>query len=120
LLSFVFASANISFIVNLMSFSWGVVAGAFIGPFIWGLYGKFITRAGAWAGLIGGPATVGIMLAVNILASGFDAAKGLAPIYGITAMGVSVAIVPIVSLITKKFRFDQAHLDNVFSKAEEA
>jgi Na+/pantothenate symporter len=99
--SFLFATMNISFIVNLMSFSWGVVAGAFIGPFLWGLYGKkFVTKAGAWAGLIGGPATVGILLSVNIALSGFDAAKGLAPTFGVTAMAVSVVIVPLVSLLT--------------------
>ncbi|QHI73921.1 hypothetical protein Ami3637_06500 [Aminipila terrae] len=34
--SYIFATMNISFIVNLMSFSWGVVAGSFIGPFLWG------------------------------------------------------------------------------------
>jgi SSS family solute:Na+ symporter/sodium/proline symporter len=99
--SFIFATMNISFIVNLMSFSWGVVAGAFIGPFLWGLYGKkFVTKAGAWAGLIGGPATVGILLTINIALSGFDAAKGLAPTFGVTAMAVSVVIVPLVSLLT--------------------
>jgi len=40
--SYIFATMNISFIVNIMSFSWGVVAGCFIGPYIWGLYGKNI------------------------------------------------------------------------------
>ena len=117
-LSYIFASANISFIVNLMSFSWGVVAGAFIGPFIWGLYGKFVTKAGAWAGLIAGPATVAIMLGVNIAAVGFDAAKGMAPLFGVTAMGVSVLAVPVVSLLTRRFGFSEAHLDNVFAREE--
>ena len=118
-LSFIFASANISFIVNLMSFSWGVVAGAFIGPFIWGLYGRFITKAGAWAGLLSGPVVVGLMLTINISRLGFDAAKGMAPIFGVTAMGVSVVAVPVVSLLTKKFIYPEAHLDNVFANVEE-
>jgi SSS family solute:Na+ symporter/sodium/proline symporter len=118
-LSFIFASMNISFIVNLMSFSWGVVAGAFIGPFIWGLYSKWITKAGAWAGMIGGPATVGILLAYNIAAVGFETAKSMAPQMGVTAMAVSIVIVPVVSLITKKFAYKQEHLENVFSKVAE-
>ena len=117
-LSFIFATMNISFIVNLMSFSWGVVAGAFIGPFIWGLYGKFITKAGAWAGLLSGPVVVGLMLTINIAASGFDAAKGMAPVFGVTAMGVSVAAVPVVSLLTRRFKLPAEHLDNVFGRAE--
>ncbi|MDR0851462.1 MAG: sodium:solute symporter, partial [Clostridiales Family XIII bacterium] len=116
LLSFIFATLNISFIVNLMSFSWGVVAGSFIGPFIWGLYGKFVTRAGAWAGLLSGPVIVGGLLIFNMLTleGGFDAAKGLAPQFGVTAMAVSFIIVPIVSLITKKFSYQKEHLDNAF------
>ena len=99
--SFIFATMNISFIVNLMSFSWGVVAGAFIGPFLWGLYGKkFVTKAGAWAGLIGGPATIGILLSTNIAMHGFDVAKGMAPMFGVTAMVVSLIAVPVGSLLT--------------------
>ncbi|MDR0854455.1 MAG: sodium:solute symporter [Clostridiales Family XIII bacterium] len=111
-LSFIFASLNISFIVNLMSFSWGVVAGSFIGPFIWGLYGRFITKAGAWAGLLTGPVCVGVLLTVNVINVGFEAAKGMAPMFGVTAMAVSVAIVPLVSLITPKF--SKEHIDNAF------
>ena len=117
-LSYVFATANISFIVNLMSFSWGVVAGAFMGPFLWGLYGKFITKAGAWAGLIAGPGVIGVMLVVNTALLGFEAAKGMAPIFGVTAMGVSVLIVPVVSLLTKRFAFPKSHIEEVFSRAE--
>ena len=33
--SFVFATQNIPIIVNLMSFSWGIVSGCFIGPYLW-------------------------------------------------------------------------------------
>ena len=115
--SFIVASMNISFIVNLMSFSWGVVAGAFIGPFIWGLYGKFVTKVGAWAGLLSGPVVVGVMLLINISANGFDAAKSLAPQFGVLAMIVSIIVVPVVSIFTKKF--DESHISNVFSVEDE-
>jgi SSS family solute:Na+ symporter/sodium/proline symporter len=111
--SFVFATMNISFIVNLMSFSWGVVAGSFIGPFIWGLYGRWITKAGAWAGLLSGVCVVGFSLLYFTSAIGFDAAKALAPQMGISAMAASFAIVPLVSLFTKKF--EAAHIDKVFN-----
>ena len=113
--SFVFATMNISFIVNLMSFSWGVVAGSFIGPYIWGLYCKWITKAGAWAGLLSGLLVVGGMLVYNTAMIGFDSAKALAPIMGVSAMGVSLVVVPLVSLITKKY--DSAHTDYVFEEA---
>jgi SSS family solute:Na+ symporter/sodium/proline symporter len=113
-LTFIFATMNISFIVNLMSFSWGIVAGSFIGPYIWGLYCKWITKAGAWAGLLSGLGVVGGMLIYNTSMIGFDAAKALAPIMGVSAMCVSMVVVPVVSLMTKKF--DSAHTDHVFSE----
>ena len=37
-------------ILALMSFSWGTVAGAFLAPFLYGLYWKGTTKTGAWAG----------------------------------------------------------------------
>ena len=41
-----------------MSFSWGIVSGCFIGPYIWGIYWKKTTKAGAFAGMIAGFLTV--------------------------------------------------------------
>ena len=113
-LSFVFATLNISFIVNLMSFSWGVVAGSFIGPYIWGLYSKKVTKAGAWAGTLSGLVVVGAALAVITAMSGFDAAKALAPEMGVAAMAVSVIVVPIVSAFTKKL--DEKFVESCFVK----
>ncbi|MDR0817865.1 MAG: sodium:solute symporter [Clostridiales Family XIII bacterium] len=116
ILSFLFASLNISFIVNLMSFSWGIVAGSFIGPFIWGLYAKFVTKAGAWAGILCGPVVVGVLLIWNVitLEGGFEAAKGMAPQFGVTAMICSLVAVPVVSCVTKKFSYKPEHIAEVF------
>jgi SSS family solute:Na+ symporter/sodium/proline symporter len=120
ILSFLFASLNISFIVNLMSFSWGIVAGSFIGPFIWGLYARFITKVGAWAGILCGPVVVGVQLIWNIITldGGFDSAKGLAPQFAVIAMGCSLVVVPVVSLLTKKFGYEQKHISKVFELDE--
>lgn len=110
-LSFFLATAKISIIVTLMSFSWGVVAGCFIGPFIWGLWWKKTTKAGVWCGLIGGLATVVFLTGYSMLSSpelsesvfaAFKAASADAPLFGVTAMAVSVIIVPLVSLFTTK------------------
>jgi SSS family solute:Na+ symporter/sodium/proline symporter len=114
-LSFPVATMNISFIVNLMSFSWGVVAGSFIGPFLWGLYGRWITKSGAWAGLLSGLVVVGGALLYLSASVGFAAAKSFAPQMGISAMIVSLVAVPIVSLFTRKF--DAAHVDGLGFKA---
>lgn len=123
LLSYVFATMNITIIVNIMSFSWGVVSGCFIGPYLWGIYSKKITKAGSWAGMIGGLVTVGGMLLFDMLTSpqlmnglnaAFKAASKNAPTYGVVAMAVSLIIVPLVSLFTKKF--SEEHLEKVFKK----
>lgn len=115
-LSYLFAAMNISFIVNLMSFSWGVVAGSFIGPFIWGLYWKGTTKAGAWAGLLCGIVVVGGLLTYNCATIGFAAAKAFAPQFGVSAMAASIIVVPVVSLFTKKYPDKQ--VESIFISQE--
>lgn len=99
--SFVFATQNIPIIVSLMSFSWGVVSGCFIGPYIWGLFSKKITKAGAYAGMISGLLTVGSATLVITLTSGFSAAAAKSPEMGVIAMAISIIVVPLVSAFTK-------------------
>lgn len=111
-LSYVFATMNISIIVNIMSFSWGVVSGCFIGPYLWGIYSKRITKAGAYAGMVCGLLTVGIPTLVMSLTNGFAFAAGKAPEMGVCAMAVSVIAVPVVSMFTKQF--SQKHIETVF------
>ncbi|MDR0405918.1 MAG: sodium:solute symporter [Clostridiales bacterium] len=101
-LSFLFATANLTFIVNLMSFSWGIVSGCFIGPFIWGLYWRKTTAAGAWAGLLSGLVVVAALTLLHTASSGsFQFAMSMSPQSGVSAMAVSMLIVPAVSLVTK-------------------
>ena len=114
LLSYLFATKNISFIVNLMSFSWGTVAGSFIGPYIWGLYSKKITKAGAWSGLIAGPLTILILIIFFTLNYNFSEAINNSAKFGVIAMAISFIIVPVVSLFTKKF--SGKHILDVFDK----
>ncbi len=99
--SYIFATQNIPIIVSLMSFSWGVVSGCFIGPYIWGLFSKKITKAGAYAGMICGLLTVGIATLIISLDSGFAAAASKSPEMGVSAMAVSLVVVPLVSAFTK-------------------
>ncbi|MBE7038999.1 MAG: sodium:solute symporter family protein [Ruminococcaceae bacterium] len=110
--SFIFATQNIPIIVSLMSFSWGVVSGCFIGPYIWGLFSKKITKAGAYAGILSGLLTVGIATLVITINSGFSAAAAKSPEMGVSAMAISMIIVPLVSALTKVK--DQAKVDEIF------
>lgn len=116
-LSYVFATMEISIIVNIMSFSWGIVSGTFIGPYIWGIYSRRVTKAGSWAGMVCGFLTVVIATIVLAVSNGsISAAARFAPEMGVGAMAVSFAVVPIVSMFTKKY--DNKFLDTVFEVQE--
>ena len=97
-------------ILSLMSFSWGTVAGAFLAPFLYGLYWKGTTKIGAWSGFIAGFA---VSVAGAII---YKMDAGKAPNIGAIAMLVSLAIVPVVSLLTKKM--PETHIDKVFGEGK--
>ena len=83
-----------TFIAQLMGISWGALAGAFLAPFMLGLYWKKVTTASVWACFIWG---VGITLA-NMLAG-----NPFSPINcGAIAMVGGFLVVFVVSLFTKK------------------
>ena len=83
--------------------SWGALAGAFLGPFLWGLYSKRISKAAVWTSFIVG---VGLTSG-NMIAGFFGHALIASPINcGALAMLLSLAIVPLVSLVTKPVDFD--------------
>lgn len=117
-LSYVFATMKITIIVNIMSFSWGIVSGAFIGPYLWGVHSRKITKAGAWAGMLCGFLTVAIGTVVFTVTKGsVSAAAKLAPEMGVLAMAVSMIVTPVVSAFTKKF--DNKFLNEVFLVKED-
>lgn len=93
-------------ILSLMSFSWGTIAGAFLAPFIYGLYWKGTTRAGAWAGFIAGFS----VSVIGAIITKMNAA--VAPNIGAVAMAASLIAVPIVSLLTAKL--PEKHVEKVF------
>lgn len=104
-----FVAVTPSAILTLMSFSWGTVAGAFLAPFLYGLYWKGTTRSGAWAGFI-----AGILCSIGgALYYGMD--SKLAPNIGAAAMVVSLIAVPAVSFITSKL--PQPHIEKVYGKS---
>ena len=117
--SFVFATQNIPIIVSLMSFSWGIVSGCFIGPYIWGLFSKKITKIGAFAGVLSGLVTVGGATLVISLQSGFSAAAAKSPEMGVAAMAISLVIVPLVSAFTKNKKEESDRVNEIFACYEE-
>ncbi len=94
--------SSIVFIAQLMGYSWGALAGAFLGPFLWGLYKKKVSKAAVWCSFAFG---VGLT-AVN-MCMGFAGTPLIAsPINcGALCMIVSLVIVPVVSLFTPAKEF---------------
>ena len=107
------ATQNIPIFVNLMSFSWGIVSGCFIGPYIWGLFSKKITKIGAYSGILSGLLVVGISTLVISLNSGFSAAAAKSPEMGVAAMAISFVIVPLISAFTKNK--DSKRVEEIFA-----
>ena len=98
-----------TFIAQLMGISWGALAGAFLAPFMYGLYWKGVTRAGVWAGFISG---VGITVAnmfIGFIESPINA--------GAVAMAAGLVVVPVVSLITPNP--DKEKVDDIFACYDE-
>lgn len=87
LLSFYIAMDKNTTIITLMSVSWGTLAGAFLGPFLTGLWLKRAGKASAWAGMIAGFAT---SMALNFIT--FGSFKFEAPMAGAIAMLVSIVV----------------------------
>ena len=98
------------FIAQLMGISWGALAGAFLAPFMLGLYWKGVTKASVWACFAWG---VGLTVA-NMLAGMVGGKPFLNPIdCGAAAMLGGFIVVPLVSLITPKLKKDA--VESIFS-----
>ena len=93
------------FIAQLMGISWGALAGAFLAPFLLGLYWKGVTRIAVWACFVWGVGlTVVNMMLGNALMNPIDC--------GAVAMVGGFAVVWVVSLVTPKMK--RASVENIF------
>ena len=98
-----------TFIAQLMSISWGALAGAFLVPFMYGLYWKGVTKAAVWASF-----ACGVLLTVSNMFFKFIASPINA---GAIAMVAGMIVVPVVSFVTPKM--DKSMLDKIFVCLEE-
>ncbi|MBR4761976.1 MAG: sodium:solute symporter, partial [Clostridia bacterium] len=111
--------SSVIFIANLMGVSWGALAGAFIGPFLWGLYSKKITRVSVYCSF-----AVGVIMSITQLVISLTKYS-----FGVTfldnyvfktsihsgafAMILSIILVPLISLFTK--RQPNERVEEIFS-----
>lgn len=97
-----------TFIAQLMGISWGALAGAFLAPFLYGLYWKGVTKLSVWVTFIFG---VGVTVA-NMYLNFFDSSINC----GAFAMLGGLVLVPVVSWLTpKKYKMDAAKTEELFT-----
>ncbi|MGN0432556.1 MAG: sodium:solute symporter [Lachnospiraceae bacterium] len=98
-----------TFIAQLMGISWGALAGAFLAPFLYGLYWKGVTKAAVWASFATGIGITVLNMFIKFIASPINA--------GAVAMIVGLIVVPLVSLITPGMKKEET--EKIFSCYEE-
>ncbi|MBQ4517448.1 MAG: sodium:solute symporter [Clostridia bacterium] len=101
---------KLGYIADMMGISWGALAGAFLAPFLYGLYSKKISKASVWACFIFG---AGVMVLNMVTRASFPAMLQSPINCGAFVMIAGLVIVPLVSLFTKKP--DAALVDTMFT-----
>lgn len=103
-------NSNVTFIAQLMGISWGALAGAFLAPFLFGLYWKRATAASVWVSMI----FSSVVMVSNIFWGKYFPELIRSPINaGAFCMLAGLVIVPVVSLMTKPPK--KEHVEKVFS-----
>ena len=102
--------SSVTFIAQLMGVSWGALAGAFLGPFLYGLYWKRTTKAACWINFIFSSV---VMILNCFIRSAFPPVLQSPINAGAFCMLFSLILVPVVSLLTKAP--EKTLVDHVFS-----
>lgn len=104
-------------ITDLMGYSWGALAGAFLAPFLLGLFWKGVTKAAVYVSIFWGVAVsmTHMILKMNGMLSGSFCGFTIAsPVnLGAFAMVAGIVITVIVSLITPRMK--KVDLEQIFS-----
>jgi SSS family solute:Na+ symporter len=107
-------TSSITFIAQLMGISWGTLAGAFLAPFLYGLYMKKTSKAAIWFCFIFST----VLMTTNLLFRPSFPVLLQSPINcGAFAMIVGLIAVPLISFITKSPKKEV--VDEAFKAYEE-
>lgn len=126
ILSYIIANTDTP-ILDMMSYSWGIISGSFLAPYAISLYWKGVNKAGGWAGMISGfcIAIVPAASKIVMICAGsptevtgalkpfsFLAAQG--PLFACIAMVVSLILTIVVSMIATKVGAKSAEPNEFF------
>ena len=92
---------KLGYIADMMGISWGALAGAFLAPFLYGLYWKKATKLSVWVSFIFG---AGIMVLNMLFRNSFPQILQSPINCGVIAMLGGIILVPVVSWITPKLK----------------
>lgn len=101
-LAIIQAKSSVTFIAQLMGISWGALAGAFLAPFLYGLYSKRTTKAAVWVSFI-----LGILVMCLCMYATFTGGIFISPYFtspinaGVLAMILGLVAMPVVDLVAK-------------------
>ncbi len=107
-----------TFIAQMMGVSWGALAGAFLAPFLYGLYWKRTTKASVWVSFFLGCGIEILQLYISLSGNNFSGPV-LGYLFassvrsGALAMIVGLIAVPVISLLTPKP--EQKLVDSTFA-----
>lgn len=107
ILSYVVANTKTP-ILDMMSYSWGIISGSFLAPYVLALYYKGLNKYGAWAGVFTGfcvaiiPAGSKILNLCGVTSAPVLKLMAQGPLYACIAMLASIAMCLLVSAFTKK------------------
>lgn len=105
---------KLGYIADMMGISWGALAGAFLAPFLYGLYGKWVSKIAVWVNFIFGS---GVMILNMIFRANFPTILQSPINCGAFVMIAGLVIVPVISAFTPKP--DKKIVDDAFSCYEE-
>ncbi|HCC35843.1 MAG TPA: sodium:solute symporter family protein [Ruminococcaceae bacterium] len=120
--SYFIANSNTP-ILDMMSYSWGIISGSFLAPYVIALYWKGVNKIGAWAGILGGfflaliPAVSKILTLLPFVSDSSGTLQKLAsygPQFAVGAMLLSMLLCFTVSLIAKSRGFDGSKVAKSF------
>ena len=103
--------SSVTFIAQLMGVSWGALAGAFLAPFLYGLYWKKATKLSCWVSFIF--SSVFMVAIISPLKEFFPAILRSPINAGAFCMVMGLIIVPVVSLVSKPP--EKEKVDEIFS-----
>lgn len=100
-------------ILDMMSYSWGIISGSFLAPYVLALYIKKLNKLGAWCSVLTGfaiaivPAAAKILLLCSVESAVASSLAAKGPLFACIAMIASCLVLVGVSLISSRSNGDK-------------